>query len=377
MASIFKRLNSEDVAVTRTPLYEAIPITGTLVSSSVYGSNNIKSYSHGMFQTVYDYPYLSSSANSLFDITIGRSTATETTFPSVIQAAKKKNIYNQMAQVLYGYDVTSSIKKFDDKTQSLVSGSGIENAFFLSFSRLLVKDEIKKGTFQMQLGVSTGSTDPFQTILTISDVSSSTNYYVDSPTGEYGVLAVTAGGANINSNDGVSYDKAGLIFYQAGVVVLLSSVFARTGSLNTLESNSIWQNEKGYVVHTPQMSGTNGTNMVSGTVQDIFVSASIDGASNALRNRVKNISFNNTTELNSTIYFCRANHNEFNYSSNPTYLSSSQIVVKNSSVDAPVSYITTVGLYSVDNELLAVAKVSEPLKKTPDDSMILRVRLDV
>lgn len=377
MASIFKRLNSEDVAVTRTPLYEAIPITGTLVSSSVYGSSNIKSYSHGMFQTVYDYPYLSSSANSLFDITIGRSTATETTFPSVIQAAKKKNIYNQMAQVLYGYDVTSSIKKFDDKTQSLVSGSGIENAFILSFSRLLVKDEIKKGSFQMQLGVSTGSTDPFQTTLTISDVSSSTNYYVDSPTGEYGVLAVTAGGANVNSNSGVSYDKAGLIFYQAGVVVLLSSVFARTGSLNTVESDSIWQNEKGYVVHAPQMSGTNGTTIVSGTVQDLFVSASIDGAGNALRNRVKNISFNNTTELNSTIYFCRANHNEFNYSSNPTYLSSSQIVVKNSSVDAPVSYITTVGLYSVDNELLAVAKVSEPLKKTPDDSMILRVRLDV
>ena len=86
--------------------------------------------------------------------------------------------------------------------------------------------------------------------------------------------------------------------------------------------------------------------------------------------------FNNTTELNSTVYFCRANHNEFNYSSNPTYLSSSQIRVKESATDTPVAYITTVGLYSDDNELLAVAKLSEPLKKDPTNELTLRVRLD-
>ena len=98
--------------------------------------------------------------------------------------------------------------------------------------------------------------------------------------------------------------------------------------------------------------------------------------SHAIRHRIDNISFNNTTELNSTIYFCRANHNEFNYSSNPTYVNSSKIRVKNVSTDAPVTYMTTVGLYSADNELLAVAKLSEPLKKTPENEVTLRVRLD-
>ena len=88
------------------------------------------------------------------------------------------------------------------------------------------------------------------------------------------------------------------------------------------------------------------------------------------------MAFNNTTELNSTIYFCRANHSEFNYSSNPSYLASSKLVVKNKTTDMPVSYITSVGLYSADNELLAVAKLSEPLKKTPTNELTLRVRLD-
>ena len=110
--------------------------------------------------------------------------------------------------------------------------------------------------------------------------------------------------------------------------------------------------------------------------RELMVSGAISASANALRDRIVNVQFNNTTELNSTVYFCRAHHNEFNYSTNPTYISSSQIVVKNSASDSPLSYITTVGLYSADNELLAVAKVSEPLKKDPSNELTLRVRLD-
>ena len=52
------------------------------------------------------------------------------------------------------------------------------------------------------------------------------------------------------------------------------------------------------------------------------------------------------------------------------------MVVKNNSTDSPVSYATAVGLYSADNELLAVAKLSEPLRKDPSTEFTLRVRLD-
>ena len=112
------------------------------------------------------------------------------------------------------------------------------------------------------------------------------------------------------------------------------------------------------------------------TTYDILSEGPIEGLANGFRNRIYNISFNNTTELNSSIYFCRANHNEFNYSSSPTYLSASKIFVKENALDTPVSYITTVGLYSADSELLAVAKLSEPLKKDPTNEITLRVRLD-
>ena len=112
-------------------------------------------------------------------------------------------------------------------------------------------------------------------------------------------------------------------------------------------------------------------------IQALLTGSNIDSTCDAVRHRIQNISFNNTTEINSTVFFCRANHNEFNYSSNPTYLSDSKVIVKdNESLNPPVSYVTTVGLYSPDNELLAVAKLSEPLKKQPTTELNLRVRLD-
>ena len=71
----FEPINpATDVAVTRTFLHEVLPLTGTIVSGT-YGTwpngTNIKNYTHGMFQSVYDYPYLSSSSNHIFDLTVG------------------------------------------------------------------------------------------------------------------------------------------------------------------------------------------------------------------------------------------------------------------------------------------------------------------
>ena len=118
------------------------------------------------------------------------------------------------------------------------------------------------------------------------------------------------------------------------------------------------------------------TALAHSDVYSLFTGSSIQTAADSLRHRILNVSFNNTTELNSTVYFCRAHHNEFNYSSNPSYLTESQIRVKNVPSDMPVSYITSVGLYSPDNELLAAAKLSEPLRKDPTNELTLRVRLD-
>jgi hypothetical protein len=338
MATIYKTFLNNDVVSTRTLLHEAIPITGTIVSGT-YSDNNIKNYAHGMFQSVYDYPYLSSSANHIFDITVGLSPNSALSSSANQQNAKKINVYNQMAQVLAGNDVNGNILEFDQDGNILAGGTKLQEVFFVNFSRLLIKDEIKKDSFRLVLGTGSFSTPFDGPLKVVGDYGAQNEYRVNSPAGEYGILYT---GSAVIEGTGV-----GLLFYQAGIAVLTASLFVGA-----------------------TMTGS------TGNVSNLLQTSSMEVAANSLRRRINDIDFNNTTELNSTIYFCRLNHNEFNYSSNPTYLSSSKIVVKNTQLDNPVSYITSVGLYSADNELLAVAKLSEPLKKDPANEMILRVRLD-
>jgi hypothetical protein len=356
MATTFKTLLNNDVTSTRTLLHEAIPLTGTIVSGTYEPDNNIKNYSHGMFQSVYDYPYLSSSANHIFDLTVGSHSDSFLSSSSSTQNAKKINIYNQMAQTLAGYDSDGNIRKFD-RDGDLTGGEKMESCFFVNFARLLTKDEIKKGSFQTTFHTG-GTYNAPEEELTLFDSNAQNDYRVNSPAGEYGLL-FTSSTADPSGDD----QAIGLLYYQAGIAVITSSIFNVGGEQGQTEANHFGSRL------TPQ-------NDVYGSFLDSLGSGSISGSCNGLRNRIKNIQFNNTTELNSTIYFCRASHNEFNYSANPTYLTNSKINVKNSSLDNPVSYITSVGLYSADNELLAVAKLSEPLKKDPTNELTLRVRLD-
>jgi len=374
MATIFKTFLSNDVVSTRTLLHEAIPITGTIVSGTYgdFGSEgNIKDYSHGMFQSVYDYPYLSSSANHIFDITVGYSSKSSLS-GTTIQNAKKINIYNQMAQVLMGYDQTGSIQEFDEDGNILAGGTKLRECYFLNFSRLLTKDEIKKGSFALELGVSgTWDSGSSQTEMAsrirLTDANGANDYRVNSPAGEYAVLyADSTVGTNLTTDDGSQ--KAGLLFYQAGIAVVTASVFTRTTTGGILANAVSTVGENAGMLRSGSTGGMK--------MNQVLTGSSISSSCDALRHRIYSLSFNNTTELNSTVYFCRANHNDFNYSSNPTYLSGSKIRVKQSSTDTPVAYATTVGLYSADNELMACAKLSEPLKKDPTTEFTLRVRLD-
>ena len=354
MATTFKTFLNNDIATTRTLLHEAIPITGT-IASGTYSDNNIKNYAHGMFQSVYDYPYLSSSANHIFDITVGASNGSSAG-TIVNQQTKKRNIYDQMAQVLVPYDVSGNIQAFDQDGNILAGGAKINEAFFLNFSRLLNKDEIKKGSFTISfLTGALASGNPSSAFkMTIGDYGAASSFKVNSPTGEYGLLYTSSATPNNTS-------AVGHLYYQAGIAVITASIF---GGLD--------EDPNDRAIFGPGASVSGSNDVISA-----LTSSTIQFFADGVRRRLDSIQFNNTTELNSTIYFCRANTGDYNYSSNPTYLTASKIRVKGDLPFAePVSYITTIGLYSPNNELLAVAKLSEPLKKTPSNELTLRVRLD-
>jgi hypothetical protein len=86
--------------------------------------------------------------------------------------------------------------------------------------------------------------------------------------------------------------------------------------------------------------------------------------------------------ISSNYIFCRAQNHEFNFSTQPNFISSTRNITGSSDatlndfVQTPPTYITSVGLYNDNNELLAVAKLSKPLKKDFTTEALIRVKLD-
>lgn len=75
-------------------------------------------------------------------------------------------------------------------------------------------------------------------------------------------------------------------------------------------------------------------------------------------------------------FFVRATNREFNFSNNPTFADENgRFRVPGFETD-PKTYITSIGLYNDSNELIAVAKSSQPIPKSFDREVLIKVRLD-
>ena len=85
---------------------------------------------------------------------------------------------------------------------------------------------------------------------------------------------------------------------------------------------------------------------------------------------------NSQETVSSDYVFIRIRNNEYNYTTNPTFISGSGDLVFPTLINNPQTFITTVGLYNTNNDLLAVAKMSRPLVKDFTKEALLRVKLD-
>ena len=85
----------------------------------------------------------------------------------------------------------------------------------------------------------------------------------------------------------------------------------------------------------------------------------------------------NSQKITSAHYFVRIKNGQYNFSNNPTYTTGSDGVLAQSTfIGDPKTYITTIGLYNNRQELLAVAKLSQPLLKSFSREALVRVKLD-
>lgn len=412
--AIFKEISNADIKTARSFLNQLIDV----LQQDISGSSTRRKYQQfvtggvgpgvtsSLFQTVYDQDFTLQTANSIFDVTMGlfssgtivgqSSTGQDAAGKLLFQSSsmmmrEKVDIYKQFAQTLLGDADTQFVAPIDSTTTS----DKIDPALFICFKRLFARDKIKRETFAMKffasgaiLGglASTAPTNLNRPLTGSGELSSSTFIYTD--IGSSNNKNFTFGGEVGSIVDSSNTSRTvGLLFYDRGIAVLdMNKIMAPgqrvSGSIAAM--NDVVG--PGIVAGQATLGGTWGGNPNATFIPDLVVSASIDDICDHIcsvrfaTGSSTGITFQNVTTINSTLVFCRASADEFNYSANPTFTDSDSriVVIDQGQEDTQQSftYITSVGLYDANDNLLAVGKLSRPIEKSSERDLTLRVRLD-
>lgn len=409
--AIFREILPADVKTATSALNQLVDVLQEDVSASVSrrkfqayvtGSTFSIGVTSSLFQTVYDSDFTLQTANPIFDVTFGLrpsgsvvltsqtgvDAAGKELFPSSsLMMREKMDVYRSMAQQLLGDASTSFVAPFDSTTAS----DTMDSAVFVAFKRLFARDSLKRETFAMRFFQSASAvtggngTEPSgSTANNFPNLArpTTTGSAIYTDIGAASAKLTAFGGQLGNVVDASNTSRTvGLMFYDRGIMVL---DLAKVTSGSQFVSGTI-----DAVTTTGRTTlGGVGTETAgrSKFIPDFVVSASMDNVIDHLcgtrfgTGSVSAMTFQNITNINSTLIFCRAASDEFNYSSNPTYTDDDNRIVvidpAEESTQTSFTYITGVGLYDSNDTLLAVAKVSRPIEKNNERDITLRIRLD-
>lgn len=390
--AIFKSFANEDIKPTRSFLNQLVDV----VDQDISGSSTRRKYqvfvtgglgpgvTSSLWQTVFDQDFTLQTANPIFDMTIGLATGSAPVvgsgfsidsngkyiFPqSTLMMREKIDLYRLFAQRLLGSE--ESLFTLNDG----VSTIPVQEALFIAYKRLFSRDGIKRETFAMRV-LPTASLVPTPT----SPPNLFTPYVGTAPTKIYSDIGSSQnksyefGGqvSQILDSSNTSY-PVGLLFLDQGIAVLdiarsFDGVQVLSGTIDAITVDG-----------DAQLNGSMNRLLMSASIDDIvdhfgftrFASGSV--AQSAM-------TFQNITEINTTNYFIRLGADEFNYSSNPTYTDENNRIVVidegQEETQQSFTFLTSIGLYDANDNLLAVAKTSRPILKDNERDITLKVRLD-
>ena len=258
-----------------------------------------------------------------------------------------------------------------DENAKFVFGAVSSSEFFaLPMERARYKDSLFLGSLSLNLSGSSGSivlTDNSNYVTAVQFCEAGRVFQLI--TGSTGVRATIT---SRNTADGYSANSGsyGWLLPDIGTILLNPMAladFAVSGGIGLGYSGSYaWGNQ--VVVSTGSQTPVTSANV------SLFTSIN---KSMAGLGTIGDFYLNSQESITSDFIFVRPRSSEFNYSENPSFISGSTgEVLYPSFINNPQTYITTVGLYNDNNELLAVAKLSRPLPKDFTKEALIRVKLD-
>ena len=374
---IYKEFLDNDIASTeRTTVSSGLLSGGATSLSEFYFSPTLGDVS-ASYIPVYDKATSDSTAQVQFAVgyaNYGGSGSIGNTTKTTAGNRETAALYRQFRNVILGQGTEKFA--FTGKTYGTVTGGdpdGQDDFVFIAFNRAQMREKVDPGNWELHLS---GSGHLESGIKLIDDSSATTNTTINSANRVFNVVSgsITSGTADIKTAAAseTTYGAPGLFYPDLGVI-LLNAAWLSSGGQG-FEAGST-ANSSGSMVFST------GTNTFGDNAKVAFnsISHSVAGAG------AKNAGYfaaRREEEISSTSYFARAHNKEFNFSSNPTYETTDSTGTRGAFTQPtfkgdPKAYITQVGLYDgAGGDLLAIAKLSQPVLKSFSREAIIKVKLD-
>jgi len=326
----YRRFDNDDIVVSADSITSPAWSNNQVTLSSFYTSSTQTAADSGKY---YHYIYNSTDAASqeiqfatAYGSRIGNGSGLYDV--GITGSSPSATVYGQLRTLVNGDEDTN----FTFNINGTITTP--ENIYALSIQRARYKEKILPGSLTLKLHAAGQK-------LHLTD--NSKDLATDTFTDAGRVYSLYSGSAGATNN---TINEYGKMYPDIGTIILNGDLLASEGSIDPIISSSNYTATSNLTsLHAALNSGSNFTLRADET-------------------------------LSSNYIFVRARNSEFNYSTNPSNITGSGEIRHSVMIDNPQSFITQVGLYNDNNDLLSVAKLSTPLQKDFTKEALIRIKLD-
>jgi len=364
----FTQLNPSDFVISNdsvtAPAWSSnVPSLTTFYTASTVPTTTISAGAY--YLNVYQQAYGSNGAAVQFAIAYGNIFGSGSPWLNSLVPGVSPSLttYNQYQTLVYGPEVTGS--------QGFNFGGATPRAqdiWVLNIERNRYKQSLMPGTFNLTLSGSAGQ-------ITITDNSNDSTVINYLDCGRAFTLVSGSFGRSVNqtltnaSGQGQTVSGSyGLYLPDIATIILNPSALALSFGQGGI---GIAIDRRNYGSGSAPAASASYT-----STNNTLMYQAISSSSN-LPLTGSGFQLNSQETVSSDYVFVRVNNAEYNYSTNPTFTSGSTgAVLYDTMIYSPQTFVTTIGLYNNNSELLAVAKMSQALVKDFTKEALIRVKFD-
>jgi hypothetical protein len=343
----FISLNNEDFVVSSDSIVSTL-WGNNQTTLTFYNTSSTAITNNAYLPVYYQDPNVFTSAIPQFSIAYGQinGSGSAPLNSSIPGASPTRITYGQFRTLING-----------DENTNINFGTGNTNSpdfYVININRANYKEKLFLGTFNLALSGSglINLTNNSNNVTTVTYCDAGRVF--DIVSGSFGSATTSIPPSSSAAAGYTNSGSYGKFLPDVGLILLNSRALALSSSFGGIQ------------LSIPTASNSNNLGSINSALFNAMNAARGSGG----------FALNSEETITSDYIFVRIKNSDFNYTTNPSMISGSGDFYYPTLVNNPQTFVTTVGMYNTNNELLAVAKLSKPLPKDFTKEALIRVKLD-